>query len=283
MSKVKYIFIVAIIITNLNVISFADEVSTEVLNERINHVDKLLNEKIDGSEKVLNEKINKVEESLTDTTEELNKSKEQVDSNKDKSMENENRINVIVLGASFLGLTSVLILVSLFVYTKREVDKRLKKLLDEKNNSLENAVNSYSEESLIRKETKVLVFNETGNNDLRDVLGKFFEHRNLNYKNFIEINQVIREVENNIDLIKNNDVIIFGYKVEEVEDITNKIEEIIKDRLPDKTMLYFYYAPNKKIIKYQKLDDVLVNTANSKVTIYTNLMNLLKYKRNILN
>ncbi|WXR62720.1 hypothetical protein WG909_05620 [Peptostreptococcaceae bacterium AGR-M142] len=55
MSKVKYIFIVAIIITNLNVISFADEVSKEVLNERIEIVDKFVNEKIENTKKKVQE------------------------------------------------------------------------------------------------------------------------------------------------------------------------------------------------------------------------------------
>lgn len=255
MSKVKYIFIVAIIITNLNAISFANEVSTEVLNERIESVDKFVNEKIENTKKKVQENSDLIQ------------------SNEEIILINKGEIKDIkkwlfsILGISVTGI----------IYLFININKTLEKKLDEKDKLLKEMVAAYSEENMIRKEIKALVFDKQIDTDLKDVLRKFFTGTGLNYRNLTQKNEILQKLNNDDDLknlINNVDIIIFGSEVEAVEEITNKINQINND------VMFLYY--NKQVDKRQ-LNNIVYNFASSKSTVYTNLMDLLKYKRNILN
>ncbi|WXR62719.1 hypothetical protein WG909_05615 [Peptostreptococcaceae bacterium AGR-M142] len=71
------------------------------------------------------------------------------------------------------------------------INKTLEKKLDEKDNLLKEMVAAYSEENMIRKETKALVFDKQIDTELKDVLRKFFTGTGLNYRNLTKKNEIL--------------------------------------------------------------------------------------------
>lgn len=255
MRKIKYIFILIIII-NLNIFSFADELS----NYR----------EVDYSK--INEKIEKIEVDIENLKNDNVNEKVQ-----DNRIDN---IEKFTDGFSFWAIPGILIAIILLgIYTYTIAKSAVEKVVSKKRSELDAITFELSHEREIKKKTKLLVISKE-NNELGKILRKMFLKENIIEKNIDENNYIIENILAN-DICSKIDVIVFNNNIKNPEQITEEIENKLVSIVDKRDIIYFYYHTDKRRLQLKQLD-IEHNIANSKVNIYANLMDLLKYKKDVL-
>lgn len=186
---------------------------------------------------------------------------------------------VTLLGASVVGSA---------MFMKNIIDWRLKRILDCKSGELNKWLESNEYETIKKKETKLLVVSNTqsSKNKIKLVLNNIFDENNIEYKLLSDV-----ESSNFEEFCELKDVIFFDnsekydsdIKVKEgfekIKEFAEKIHEVNKSK--NKNICIFYFNENGERMN-APTGFKNMNFANSESTIYSNIMDLLKYKDKVL-
>lgn len=199
--------------------------------------------------------------------------------------------NTCSLWLEFLGIVVTLLgasVVGSAMFMKNIIDWRLKRILDCKSGELNKWLESNEYETIKKKETKVLVVSNTqsSKNKIKLVLNNIFDENNIEYRLLYDV-----ESSNFEEFCELKDVIFFDnsekydsdIKVKEgfekIKEFAEKIHEVNKSK--NKNICIFYFNENGA-----RMDTPIgfknMNFANSESTIYSNIMDLLKYKDKVL-
>lgn len=199
--------------------------------------------------------------------------------------------NTCSLWLEFLGIVVTLLgasVVGSAMFMKNIIDWRLKRILDCKSGELNKWLESNEYETIKKKETKLLVVSNTqsSKNKMKLVLNNIFDENNIEYKLLSDV-----ESSNFEEFCELKDVIFFDnsekydsdIKVKEgfekIKEFAEKIHEVNKSK--NKNICIFYFNENGA-----RMDTPIgfknMNFANSESTIYSNIMDLLKYKDKVL-
>lgn len=199
--------------------------------------------------------------------------------------------NTCSLWLEFLGIVVTLLgasVVGSAMFMKNIIDWRLKRILDCKSGELNKWLESNEYETIKKKETKLLVVSNTqsSKNKIKLVLNNIFDENNIEYKLLYDV-----ESSNFEEFCELKDVIFFDnsekydsdIKVKEgfekIKEFAEKIHEVNKSK--NKNICIFYFNENGA-----RMDTPIgfknMNFANSESTIYSNIMDLLKYKDKVL-
>lgn len=199
--------------------------------------------------------------------------------------------NTCSLWLEFLGIVVTLLgasVVGSAMFMKNIIDWRLKRILDCKSGELNKWLESNEYETIKKKETKLLVVSNTqsSKNKIKLVLNNIFDENNIEYKLLSDV-----ESSNFEEFCELKDVIFFDnsekydsdIKVKEgfekIKEFAEKIHEVNKSK--NKNICIFYFNENGA-----RMDTPIgfknMNFANSESTIYSNIMDLLKYKDKVL-
>lgn len=211
-------------------------------------------------------------------------------------------IVVTLLGASVVGSA---------IFMKNIIDWRLKRILDCKSGELNKWLESNEYETIKKKETKLLVVSNTqsSKNKIKLVLNNIFDENNIEYRLLYDV-----ESSNFEEFCELKDVIFFDnsektdsdIKIKEdfekrkkeaqgkrekeermpkshsigiIEEFSKKIHEVNKSK--NKNICIFYFNENGERMN-APTGFKNMNFANSESTIYSNIMDLLKYKDKVL-
>lgn len=161
-----------------------------------------------------------------------------------------------------IGLFSVVIYFMIRIYAEKRVDK----LIDAKEKSLQRLIADDNFEMLMRQDAKLMIVSLNAEQEriLKNHLKKYFK-QNIDTK--ILKNETKTEL-SQLDYTK-YDVIIFNDTIKNSESLFDELY----NEIGNKSFYYFYFGANVSKIKQERL-----NRANSLVTVYPNLLDLLKFK-----
>lgn len=233
-----------------------------------------------------------------------------------KELENE----IKKLDSEKISNSSILFWVSLFGiagiwgiwrHIKESVDKRLVELIGVKDSELNKWLKSNEYETIKKKDTKLLVVSNTqsSKNKMKLVLNNIFDENNIEYRLLYDV-----ESSNFEEFCELKDVIFFdnsektdsdikikedfekkkkedqnksekeermpkSHSVGRIEEFAEKIHEVNKSK--NKNICIFYFNENGERMN-APTGFKNMNFANSESTIYSNIMDLLKYKDKVL-
>lgn len=206
--------------------------------------------------------------------------------NEIKKLDSEKTSNSSIL--FWISLLGVVGIFEILKHIKKSIDERLVELIDEKDSRLNKWLESNEYETIKKEKTKLLVVSNTqsSKNKMKLVLNNIFDENNIEYKLLSDV-----ESSNFEEFCELKDVIFFDnsekydsdIKVKEgfekIKEFAEKIHEVNKSK--NKNICIFYFNENGA-----RMDTPIgfknMNFANSESTIYSNIMDLLKYKDKVL-
>lgn len=229
--------------------------------------------------------------------------------NEIKKLDSEKTSNSSIL--FWISLLGVVGIFEILKHIKKSIDKRLVELIDEKDSRLNKWLESNEYETIKKEKTKLLVVSNTqsSKNKMKLVLNNIFDENNIEYKLLSDV-----ESSNFEEFCELKDVIFFDnsekydsdIKIKEdfekrkkeaqgkrekeermpkshsigiIEEFSKKIHEVNKSK--NKNICIFYFNENGERMN-APTGFKNMNFANSESTIYSNIMDLLKYKDKVL-
>lgn len=207
-------------------------------------------------------KINEIDSTISvinDQIEEVEMLKNNLNDNENSIIEMQSWKKSVVW---LIGLFSAVIYFMIRIYAEKRVDK----LIDAKEKSLQRLIADDNFEMLMRQDAKLMIVSLNAEQEriLKNHLKKYFK-QNIDTK--ILKNETKLEL-SQLDYTK-YDVIIFNDTIKNSESLFNELY----DEIGNKSFYYFYFGVNRS-----KIDQERLNRANSLVTVYPNLLDLLKFK-----
>ncbi|MBZ9634067.1 NARF domain-containing protein [Clostridium sp. FP1] len=214
---------------------------------------KELNIELDKNKNEIMEKFNILKSDWTNEKIELERKKESVD----------RTLICIGIVLTMLGFVS-------FREAKIMIDKKVNETVDNYLNTnvdkLKKIIEVQDYEKKLIDNKKIIVLSK-GNNDKNEIVEILKSFKATKYETMDR-----RRNYDKYDLICFNDA---KGNIEHSE-----IEQIIKDNKNNKKLAYFYFNNSRKQFITQETEHL--NFASSKSTLYTNLINMLKYQDNVL-
>lgn len=246
-----------ILIPSVSVNAQPNDKTLSELEEKIKKYDEIISKYDNKSEEIRNDLYNNKKEIL-DKFETLRTqwSNEKIEINNKKS-EMDRNLKILIGVASALGISS-------FFVAKGIIDKQMAKGVEKyiKRNAdkLKGLIDKQDKEDELRKDKKILVLseNEEEEKEIKEILSDFdgavFKsiYKKPNFKKY--------------------DVIFFNNIKGSI-----KQEKMIGIINENKKLYYFYYNTTRDNL--EKYGDANVTFANTKITIYVNLLTLLKYQQ----
>lgn len=296
MKMLKRTRIFIILITAILFIPMISTVSaTNIDNSKVEV--EVLKVEVEHLEDEINNKLDKIEiENLDRKIDEINIRIDQVSENISGNIL-EKIIKYFVGFISIVGIAGVF---GFIKYIKKLVDDRILEILESRNSQINEWIKNSDEESNFRRESKILIISNDikGQNCLRDLLNNVFDitdsngNINLEFKllkdvSFEELNtnqQVLADYSKyHMIFLDNSSLELEGnlQKNEEVknEKIYGELVSLMNKKInknKHKTC-WLYFNENRVILKPEINEHV--GFANSKSTIYSNVMGLLKYRK----
>lgn len=296
MKMLKRTRIFIILITAILFIPMISTVSaTNIDNSKVEV--EVLKVEVEHLEDEINNKLDKIEiENLDRKLDEINIRIDQVSENISGNIL-EKIIKYFVGFISIVGIAGVF---GFIKYIKKLVDDRILEILESRNSQINEWIKNSDEESNFRRESKILIISNDikGQNCLRDLLNNVFDitdsngNINLEFKllkdvSFEELNtnqQVLADYSKyHMIFLDNSSLELEGnlQKNEEVknEKIYGELVSLMNKKInknKHKTC-WLYFNENRVILKPEINEHV--GFANSKSTIYSNVMGLLKYRK----
>lgn len=241
-----------------------DKIQTDILE-----LEKSIQElKQDEKGKYIDKQIDDIKADLKELENEIKK----LDSEKTSN-------SSILFWVSLLGIVGIF---EILKYIKKSIDERLVELIDEKDSRLNKWLESNEYETIKKEKTKLLVVSNTqsSKNKMKLVLNNIFDENNIEYKLLSDVENANFE-----EFCELKDIIFFDNSektnsdIKIIEEFAEKIHEVNKSK--NKNICIFYFNENR-----ERMDPPIgfknMNFANSESTIYSNIMDLLKYKDKVL-
>ncbi len=184
---------------------------------------------------------------------EIKRSKDQLEEDIKKLKD---QYDLILSIGSVTILSLVPIIFSIFRWTHKEITRRIANVVEENETKIIALIKSQELENRIKQDDKIglLSLTESASNDLRELFGSF------------GFQQLQSKVINDYEDIKNVDLLVFNDLGESL------INQYLKNSAPESVFVAF---SNKRL----QVFDTRINFANSKFTLYTQVLNTLKFQR----
>ena len=249
-----------------NQVAYAEPNSTNETMSKEEIMNKYYELKKDNQELI--EEYNKLSHEWSDEKIEIEKKKESVDNNV---------IKIITIGSASLivltglfGISVIGIIKHINHMVKSTVESKVAEKTEEEFKCIKNLIESRREDKNLMTKKKILLLysDEKKRNCIDYILNKF---------NISKCNSIDDEFD-----LNNYDIILFNNECcskEKSEEYKEKIESIIEENNNKQNICYFYYSTN---VRLKEGISSKLNYANSQMTLYLNLLNLLKFHEDVL-
>ncbi len=180
--------------------------------------------------------------------------------NKVDAIKNDFDLYIKILGFFGIGFT-LIALYQIFINTKRLINKRIANIVEDNRTKIIQLIQSQDLENRIRKESKIIVLSATDSESLViETLIKSFDFNNENIKYLTKPHY--SAIEGKPDLL-----------------IFNGLEDtVVQEYLKNSTINDYFVAYTKANLgRHDRL-----NFSNSSITLYTQVMNTLKFRKIII-
>lgn len=255
------IIFVAILISYIQV-NAQDNNTNQKIEQRLDKLESV----ILGYNNVIDRKNNEIYNSFLDLKKEWSDEIIKLEAKK-KDVDNTLTCIAIILG--IVGISSIVIILKGIYGMKKNIDKKfnegLEKQIEVKKEELVKIVGSQQLETKIMNDKLILVIfdTETDKSNINQVIDRF------NNVEYCSTEQVSELNFGKYNLVLFNDI------------AHNRIKECIEQNIKYNKLIYIYYGEERLNKEITSLSDN-INFANTKLQLYQNMMNSLKYQDIIL-